>query len=84
MNPLMGLQAPPWLLLQEALLRPAPRKLLLRMQLALIWARWLRRFWAGCSSADFWTAIGFGTSGTGVGGFGASSFGGGGKMRLLA
>ena len=41
-------------------------------------------FWAGCSSADFWTAIGFGTSGTGVGGFGASSFGGGGKMRLLA
>ena len=39
----MGLQAPPWLLLQEALLRPAPRKLLLRMQLALVWARWLRR-----------------------------------------
>ena len=39
-------------------------------------------FWAGCSSANFWTAIG--TSGTGAGGFVASSFGGGGKMRLLA
>ena len=41
-------------------------------------------FWAGCSSADSSTgfAIALGTSG--AGGFGASPFGGGGKIRLLA
>ena len=43
MHSKVDLQVPPELLWQEALLRPAPRKLLLMRQLALVWARLLRR-----------------------------------------
>ena len=85
MHSKVDLQAPPDLLWQEALLRPAPRTLLLRRQLALVWARLLWRPSFGLvaladSSTGFATALGT----SGAGGFGASPFGGGGKIRLLA
>ena len=81
----VDLQAPPDLLWQEALLRSSKNTAAEEATGtglgSLVMAAF---FWAGCSSADSSTGFATALGTSGAGGFGASPFGGGGKIRLLA